>query len=171
MSHCKNKVDWCLKKAEKELESGYKHRGLIKTKEDKKQALAHIAKAEHDLMAAIDFAKIGYSDWSASAFFYSMYHCLLAIAAKLGYESRNQECTFALIYSLIEDGRINLNKILLDKRTLLDAQKDNEENSTSVEIREKYQYGTRISLDENLYKELLDLSRKILSETKEIIEK
>ena len=30
MSHVKNKVDWCLKKAERELEEGRTHRGLIK---------------------------------------------------------------------------------------------------------------------------------------------
>ena len=112
---------------------------------------------------------MGYSDWSASAFFYSMYQCLLAIAVKFGYESGNQECTFALMYSLIEDKKIDFDKMLLDKMVLLDITKDNKENSTSIKIREEYQYGTKLSLEENLYKELLELSQKILSKTKEII--
>ena len=169
MSHAKNKLDWCLKKAEKELEEQGKHRGLIVIKPDKKQALEHIKKAEHNLKGGIDFAKMGYSDWSASAFFYSIYQCFLAIAAKFGYESGNQECTFALIESLIEDNKINLDKNLLDKVASLEFQKE-KETSTSTEIREEYQYGTKLSINENLYKELLELSQKILSQTKEIIE-
>ena len=87
--------------------------------------MEHIAKAEHNLKAAIDFPKMGYSDWSASAFFYSMYQCLLAIAVKFGYESGNQECTFALMYSLIEDKKIDFDKMLLDKMVLLDITKNN----------------------------------------------
>ena len=101
MSHAKNKLSWCLKKAEKELKEQGKHRGLVIVKPDKKQALEHIKKAEHNLNGGIDFAKTGYSDWSVSAFFYSIYQCFLAIAAKFGYESGNQECTFALMESLI----------------------------------------------------------------------
>jgi len=49
MSHAKNKLDWCLKKAEKELKEHGKHRGLVIIKPDKKQALEHIKKAEHNL--------------------------------------------------------------------------------------------------------------------------
>lgn len=167
MSHAKNKVDWCLKKAEREMKEQGKHRGLIMVPIDKKKAMEHIRKAEHNFKGAIDFAKMGYSDWSASAFFYSIYQCFLAIAAKFGYESGNQECTFALIGCLIADERIKLDSKLLDKVTLLETPK---ESSTSVEIREEYQYGTKLSINENLYKELLELSQKILSQAKIIIE-
>ena len=98
-----------------------------------------------------------------------MYQCFLAIAAKFGYESGNQECTFALMESLIEDKKINLDKNLLDKIAVLEIQKE-KEASTSTEIREEYQYGTKLSINEDLYKELLELSQKILSQTKEIME-
>lgn len=30
MTHAKNKVKWCIKKAEKELKEDKKHRGLVK---------------------------------------------------------------------------------------------------------------------------------------------
>ena len=167
MSHAKNKLNWCLKKAEKELKEEGKHRGLVVVTPDKKKALEHIKKAEHNFEGAINFSKIGYSDWSASAFFYSMYQCFLAIAAKFGYESGNQECTFALIETLIEDKKISLDKKLLDKVASMEIPK---ESSTSTEIREEYQYGTKLSINENLYKELLELAQKILSQTKVIIE-
>lgn len=39
MSHAKNKVEWCLKKAEKELKESRKHRGLVKTKPDLAKAI------------------------------------------------------------------------------------------------------------------------------------
>ena len=38
MSHAKNKVEWCLRKAENELKDSKKHRGLVKIKPDMKKA-------------------------------------------------------------------------------------------------------------------------------------
>jgi len=48
MSHAKNRVKWCLKKAEKELEESEKHRGLVKVKPDLENAREHIKKGEHE---------------------------------------------------------------------------------------------------------------------------
>ena len=169
MSHAKNKLDWCLKKAEKELKEQGSHRGLIKTYPDKNKALEFVSKAEHNFKAAVEFSKTGFSDWPASAFFYSMYHCFLAIASKFSYESGNQECTFALIKSLAEDKKIDLDIRIIEKVSSLESQKSSEE-ATGVKIREKYQYGTQLSIDEDLYNELFILAQEILSKTKEIIE-
>ncbi len=134
MSHAQNKVEWCLKKAERELNSAGKHRGLLKVEPDINKAREHIEKAEHCLNATVYLKKGGFSDISATTVFYSMYHCLLAMAAKFGYESRNQECTFALIHSLIEDGKIDFDKEMLDRISFLDVEKSKEQ--TTVEIRE-----------------------------------
>ncbi|MDP3026840.1 MAG: HEPN domain-containing protein [Nanoarchaeota archaeon] len=169
MNHAKNKVDWCLKKAEKELKQGDKHRGLVIIKPDLEKAREHIKKAEHYFKATEYLKKGNFSDVSTSTIFYSMYHCLLAVTVKFGYESRNQECTFALIHSLIDDKKIDFEKEMLDKIASLDTEKETEK--TSVEIREKYQYGTKLSIDDNLYKELLNLAVDVISRTKEIIEK
>ncbi|MFH1209326.1 MAG: hypothetical protein V1663_00865 [archaeon] len=167
MSHAKNKVEWCVKKAEKELKTSDKHRGLVTVEPNLDKARKYIIKAEHYLKAT-DYLKRGnFSDISASTVFYSMYHCLLAICEKFGYESCNQECTFALIYYLIEENRIDLDKKLLDKIASLDV--DNKEK-TSIEIREQYQYGTNLSLNDNIYNELFELAKSIISKTKEIIE-
>lgn len=153
MNHAKNKVDWCLKKAERELEKKEEHRGLVRTEPSLEKARKHIIKAEHYLKATDYLKKGNFSDISASTVFYSMYHCLLAIAVKFGYESRNQECTFALICNLIEEGKIDFEKELLDKMISLDVKES--EEKTSVEVREQYQYGTSLSIKDNLYKELL----------------
>ena len=48
MSHAENKFNWCLKKAEKELQHGSKHRGLIKIKPDLKLIENHIKNLEED---------------------------------------------------------------------------------------------------------------------------
>ncbi len=167
MTHSKNKVDWCLKKAEKELKENSKHRGLIKIKPDLDKANGFITKAEHYLKATDYLKKGNFADISASTVFYSMYSCLLAIIAKFGYESGNQECTFALVLDLINKGEISFSKELLDKIASLEGNKDKE---GIKDIREKYQYGTSLSLKDNLYKELFELAQKIISKTKEIIE-
>jgi uncharacterized protein (UPF0332 family) len=168
MSHVKNKVEWCLRKAEKELKDSSTHRGLVKGDSNKEKAKEHIDKAQHYLKATIYLKEGNFSDISASTVFYAMYHCLLAIAAKFGYESRNQECTFALINSLIEDERIDLDRDLLDKISTLDVEKSKEQ--TTIEVREQYQYGTSLSLKDNLYDEQLELAKNIIAKTKLIIE-
>ena len=167
MTHAENKVDWCLKKAQRELEQSDKHRGLVRENIDIMKAREHVEKAEHYLIATDLLKKENFSDISATTVFYSMYHCLLAIISKFGYESRNQECTFALVYYLIEGEKIDLKKDLLDKITFLDLK---EEDITSVEIREQFQYGTSLSIKDDIYKELFELAQEVLSKTKEIIE-
>ena len=163
MSQMKNKVRWCLNKAKKEITENGKHRGLIEIKPNKNKAIEHIKKAEHYLEATL-FLKEKFSDISASTVFYSMYHSMLAILAKFGYESGNQECTFALIYSLVEDKKINLEKELIDKISLI-----NDEESV-IELREKYQYGVELSMKENIFNENFELAKKVIGKAKVIIE-
>ena len=168
MSHAKNKVEWCLRKAERELKESDLHRGLLKSKPDVEKAKEHIVKAEHYLKATDYLKKGDFSDISTSTVFYAMYHSLLAIAVKFGYESRNQECTFALIYKLIEDDGIEFEKEVLDKITSLDVEKHHEK--TTIEVREQYQYGTSLSIKDNLYGELFKLAKEVISKAKVIIE-
>ncbi len=168
MSHTKNKVEWCLKKAERELKGSDTHRGLVKSNPNKEKAKEHISKAEHYLEATIYLKEGNFSDISASTVFYAMYHCLLAIAAKFGYKSGNQECTFALINNLIEDKKIDFDKNLLDKISSFDEKQSKEQ--TTVKVREQYQYGTSLTLTDNLYDEQLELAKKIIQKTKELVE-
>ena len=167
MNHAENKVEWCLKKAEKELKEFGRHRGLIKIKPNLDEARKYIKKAEHYLKATQYLKKGDFSDISASTVFYSMYHSLLAIMTKYGYESRNQECTFALIKNLAEDGKITFDKKLLDKISSLETKGDDEK--TSTEIREQYQYGVELSIKDKLYEELLQTAKEVLAKTKLIL--
>ena len=170
MSHAKNKVEWCLNKAKKELQEGKKHRGLIKIDADLEKAREHLTKAEHNLKVTIYLQRGGYSDWCSSSLFYMIYHCLLAILVKFGYETRNQECTFALIASLIEDKKITLSQDDLEKVTTLNITETQDSPETAVSIREDYQYSTKVSLENKEYQELLQLAKRILDKTKETLE-
>lgn len=169
MSYLKEKVEWCLKKAEKELKEEGKHRGLVRTVPDIGKARGHIEKAEHNLKLMVSLKDSEFSDWCGSAAFYSMYHSLLAILAKLGYETGNQECTFALVASLVEDGIITFDTTLLENIAKIDPKRQ-VERETITEIREQYQYGTKLSIEDKTYEELLDAVKRILGEPKRIIE-
>ena len=139
MTRASNKVRWCLNKAKKELETSDRHRGLVEKNPNEALARLHIGKAEHNFHAALFFAKNGYSDWSASAFFYCIYHCFLAIISRFGYESSNQECTIAAVEMLMEEGKIALDERFIN--TLKIDMKDEVEQSL-IQIREDFQYGT-----------------------------
>ena len=165
MSHAKNKVRWCLKKAEGELQQGPKHRGLAIQEADIGLARAHIEKAEHNLRAALHLQAGGFTDWCASTLFYAIYHCFLSILAKHGYASRNQECTFALVQSLIEDGRLAIAKEDVEQVSRLDAE-GKHESPTVVSIREEYQYTTKLSLGTDVLQDLFSLAKRILDRTK-----
>lgn len=101
MPEIEKKIEWCLRKAGKE---GERHRGLKKIMPNRERASQHIKKAQKNLDAMNHLIDGGFRDWAMNASFYTRYHCLLAILAMKGYESRNQECTFAVIKQLIMSG-------------------------------------------------------------------
>ncbi|MCK5283889.1 MAG: hypothetical protein KAK00_10915 [Nanoarchaeota archaeon] len=82
-------------------------------------------------------------------------------------KSQNQECTFALIYSLIEDNKIAFKKELLAKISSIDVKS---EEKTSTEVREQFQYGTELAIKDNLYKKLFESAKEVIAEAKVIIE-
>lgn len=169
MNHAKNKVAWCLRKAEKELTDTKRHRGLMRCKPNMELAQAHIRKAEHNLEVTEYLKKGHHTDWCSSTLFYTMYHCLLAILFKHGFESRNQECTFAAIESLMEDKIIDM-PIDLKKICGLGTKEDHDSAQSVVNIREVYQYSTKMSLEDKTFQELLTLAKDILHKTKLILE-
>ena len=172
MSQASKHGEWGLRIAEKEIEECKKqgkkpkHRGLIKINPDIEEAKEHLEKAEHNMKAAIDFAKTGFSDWSASAFFYTMYHCFLAITAKFGYKSANQTCTIALIEYLNEEGKININKEFIEMFKYKD---DEEKENSIIEIREDYTYGTKTSITKEKVDDLTRRCTNLIDTTREIV--
>ena len=167
MSKAKNMVKWCLNKAKKELEKGSKHRGLVKTQPAEDKVQEYIRKAEHNLEVFMINKEHGFYDWTINIGFYVMYHCCLAILAKFGYESRNQECTLALVESLIEDKKID--EDFGRHMRYIKSNTMEKEEETLMPMREKYQYTPIIEIDEQKVEELLGICQDMLKDTKGVI--
>lgn len=167
MSQAANHVKFCLDKAKKALQEGRKHAGLVEVVPDLNKAATHIRKAEHNFKAISAFAQIGFSDWSVSAAFYTTYHCFLAILAKYGYESRNQECTVSAIKYLKEQGKIELDDHFIEAlRTHAEGEEQHAHTASDLrELRENFQYGVSMEYKigiEQLQKtcaEILDIAK------------
>ncbi|MEK6903431.1 MAG: HEPN domain-containing protein [Nanoarchaeota archaeon] len=167
MSQAEKKVQWCLKKATKELKEQGIHRGLVQVEPNKNQVKMHLDKAQHNFNAALFFDKHGYSNWSASAFFYCAYHCCLAIIRKHGYESRNQECTLAVIEFLREEGIIEFDQSFID---MLLIAKANEVDVSIIGIREDFQYGVeRTFANREVFTRLSETCKNMLEKTRSVV--
>jgi len=167
MSRASKYVDWCLKKAEKEIKESReggkraKHRGLVRIEGDIKEAQKHLEKAEHYLKVTEYLIKGNFSDISLGTLFYTMYQCFLAVASKFGYESRNQSCTISLMYYLKEQGKINL-----DERFLKYFEY---EAGSIIELREDYTYGTDIEADKSKINFFVKECKELIDFTKEVV--
>ena len=160
-----------LKECFKEGLKGERHKGLKKITIDKSRVKGHLDKAIHNFKAMITFQKIGFSDWSASAAFYTLYHCLLALIAKEGYESRNQSCTFSLIEDMIDKNKISLTKLDLKEIFDKDITTDLEHSNKVLDLRENWQYSIKTDLEEEEFLELKDRVKNLFDKMRRDIEK
>ncbi len=148
MSIHKQKLDWCLAKENR----------MKKIKPNDKLSEEHINKAKHNLRAADYNIKGGFGEWGVSHSYFSMYHSLLAVLFKLGYESKNHECTINAVEYLIEEGKINLD--LRDIAFIRTTEQMTSKDAKS--LREEFQYGTETTVNEKLLKELLENAKKVV---------
>ena len=169
MRRLNEKLNKCLKEGEK---GGIRHKGLKKIEPDIELALAHLEKARHNFKAITSFAQIGFSDWSASAAFYALYHCLLGILAKNGFESRNQNCTFAMIEDLIKKGKVKeINEEELKEIYDSDVIENLEHSSQILNIREDMQYTTKTLLETDIFTKLKERTSVLFEKLRREIEK
>ena len=142
-----NKFKWCLKKGR---EGGH---GLIEVKPSEKLSNGHIERAKFDL-EFVDFNQEKFPVWALSGCYYAIYHSLLAILYRFGYESTNQECTVTAIEYLIHTEKIKLEKghiELFKKIRDLNIKK-------ARSLREQFQYGINFDVDKEIFKELKEKS-------------
>lgn len=160
MGRIDNVFGWCLKQGER----GEKHKGIRKIKPNSKESKKQIKKSESDL-EVMQYLFIGNkSDWVASAAFYAMYHALLAILYKLGYESRNQECTITAIEKLIADKIINL------EERYISLIRDIQNIESAKSIREEMQYSSETSMENERCKRLMNQAKEFVDRIKEVLE-
>src|SRR3989338_3768089 len=145
-----NRMALCLSKGER----------LRKIQPNIKLSKEHIEKAKHNLLAADYNIKGGFSDWAVSQAYYAMYHSLLAVLYRCGYESRNHECTITAVEFLIKSKKINLD--IRDIAFIRTTEQMKMQDAKS--LREEFQYGTKTDIN----KEILD---NLVGKAKEIVEK
>lgn len=148
MSLHEEKLNWCLAKDTR----------MKKINPNEKLSKEHINKAKHNLKAADYNIKGGFSDWGVAQAYYAVYHSLLAILFKIGFESKNHECTINAVEYLIEKGRINL-----DLKDIAFVRTTGQMTAKDVKsLREEFQYGTETNVNEKLLKELVENSKLIV---------
>jgi len=160
-----------LKKCLKEGERNKRHKGLRKINLSEKDINGYIKKAIHNFNEIDVFYRTGYSDWSASASFYSLYHLLLALISKKGFESRNQSCTFALIEDMINKKEINLTKDELKEIYDKDVTKNLEHSRKILDIRENMQYSVKTFLEKQEFEHLKQRTKFLFDKLRKEIEK
>lgn len=163
MDNTERKFHWCLEKGNI---GGRKHRGLRRIKPDIQEAEKHIQKALHNLKAVDYNIKGDFGDWAVSAAFYAMYHSLLAILFKLGYDSRNQECTINAIDHFIKTSKIKLDSkyIAMIRRT------DELMGSDAKALREEFQYGTEIEVEDEILESMQNNANEFVESARVILE-
>lgn len=160
-----------LKNCFKEGEIGERHKGLRKITPDENIVKGHINKAVHNFKAVDVFYRFGFSDWSASASFYCLYHCLLALIAKKGFESRNQSCTFALVEQMIENKELSITKEELKEIYDKDITDHLESSNKILDIRENMQYSIKTSLEEQEFLMLKDRTKFLFDKLRREVER
>lgn len=165
----KNKLKKCFDEGQR---SGERHQGLRKIKPAVDVVQGHLTKAIHNFEAMTSFHDLQYSDWSASAAFYALYHGLLALLAKYGYKSRNQSCTFALVEDLINKGVVK-NISLADLKEIFDRDitADLAHSNKILDMRERMQYSTRTALAEDEFQILKKRTKELFDKIRLEIER
>ena len=155
MSECEDKLKWCLESKKR----------MIKINPNDKLSKEHIEKAKHNLKAADYNVQGHFDDWAVSQSYYAMYHALLAILFKKGFESKNHECTISTVGFLIEAKEITLN--MEDMSFIRTTEQMTTKDAKS--LREEFQYGTKTDVNKVLLTELIQKSKVIVEKIEVIL--
>jgi len=155
MSNSKSKLNWYLENKKR----------MKRIPPNDKFSKEHIEKAKHNIRAANYNVRGNFDDWAVSQSYYAMYHALLAILYKKGFESKNHECTISTVEFLIETNEINLS------REDLSFIRTTEQMTTkdAKSLREEFQYGTKTDVNKVLLTELLQKSKAIVEKIEFIL--
>ncbi len=148
MSNSRDKLSWCLESEKR----------MRKIKLNDQLSKEHIEKAKHNLKAADYNVQGHFDDWAVSQSYYAIYHALLAVLFKKGFESRNHECTISTVEFLIEAKEVSLS--MEDLSFIRTTEQMTTKDAKS--LREEFQYGTKTDVNKVLLAELLEKSKAIV---------
>jgi len=152
----RTRLDWCLSNKDR----------LKRISPNSLESKKHIEKAKHNLLAADYNIKGSFNDWAVSQAYYAMYHGLLAILFKFGYESKNHECTISAVEHLIETKKINLDKKDIAFIRTTEQMKTQDAKS----LREEFQYGTKTDINREILNSLVQGAKEIVEKIEVLLE-
>ena len=160
-------VKECFSNALKDEEKGKKHKGLLKTKPDKKEAEDYIIKAKKNLELCKLYREKGFGYKLPEEWFYTLYYCALAILARFGIETRSQRCTAIFLRYAKDKGLIKYDSEFIQRITVY---KEKEEKS-DVDRREDARYSSSIEIKEveQNYDKMMGKCKEAISQCEEIV--
>lgn len=163
----KNEVRDCFVSAIKDEKKGKKHKGLLITQPDNKQAQEYLAKAKVNLQLCDLYKEKGFDYKIPEEWFYTLYYCALAILSKFGIESRSQKCTAAFLRYAKDKGVIEYDDEFIDRITVYSSK----EKKSDVDERETARYGSAIKSREisSKYEYMTKVCKKAIFQCEEIV--
>lgn len=157
----------CLISALKDEEKGKKHKGLLITKPNQKEAEEFINKAKKNLGLCPIYRKEGFDYKIPEEWYYTLYYCALAILAKFGIESRSQRCTALFLRYIKDKGLIEYDDEFI-KRIIVHKEK---EEKSDVDEREKARYSSAVKIKEVeiQYENMMRLCSEAISQCENIL--
>ncbi len=133
---------------------------------------SHINKAKHNLDVAVLMKENNFSDWQIVASYYTIYHSLLALLARVGIISKNHSATIDLVERIFVGDHISredMAKIrdIKSIKELFDPG-EIEEIRRIRSYRIEAQYSIKTSFQQTIADEALDFARNFLSKTQTI---
>lgn len=163
----KNNVRECFINAIKDEEKGKKHKGLLLTNPDNKEAENYIKKAKKNLGLCDIYKEKGFDYKIPEEWYYTLYYCALAILIKFGVESRSQKCTALFLKYVKYEDLIQYDNEFID-RIIVYKEK---EVKSDVDEREKARYSSALKMEEveEQYDIMMEICKKAISQCEEIV--
>lgn len=157
----------CFKSALKDESKNRKHKGLLLTTSNKKEAEEYILKAKKNMELCKFYKEKGFDYKLPEEWFYTLYYCALAILSKFGVESRSQRCTALFLKHVKEKGIIEYDNEFIQR---IMVHKEKEEKS-DVDEREKSRYSSVIQIKEvaQNYDNMMNVCKRAISQCEEIV--
>lgn len=160
-------VKECFATALKDERRGMKHKGLLVTKPNRKEAEAFLVKARKDVELCHFYKEEGFDYKIPEEWFYTLYYCALAILAMFGVESRSQRCTALFLKYVQEKGLIDYDDEFV-QRIMVYKEK---EVTSDVDQREEARYSSAIEIKEveQNYDKMMNVCMEAIAQCEEIV--
>ncbi len=162
-----NKLKECFRNAKNDEKNGRKHKGLLASKIEDKEAEEYIKKAKINLELCEIYKQKGFDYKIPEEWFYTLYYCALAILVKFGVETRSQRCTALFLRYIKNKGIIDYEDEFIERITVY----TDKEKESEVDKREDARYSSSIKNEEvrDRYEEMMGLCKKAISQAEDII--